>query len=280
MLAVFSMSFEANRGGIRSTPALMASVAPSTSPRSPAWSLSATRSSFALANLTSLHSPSNMRSKKIAAMRALVGVGVMDGTRWAQKLGPHPQGGVALRSPLLARHGVQRREPFRARLAERWRAKETAAAAAAAAATVRLRVGVEEFARRVVGGVEIVVSLRDESLRGRRRVVHFRGEATIPPSRISKPKPADESTTSQSHGAASTAEESTSSSSPATPTKRTRNAAPADPVDKTFLHDLDIEPPPWLFFGNSPPTSSRGYFTSVISSMGRLWWRSCEVCAR
>ena len=205
----------------------------------------------------------------------------MDGNALGASVGPHPQGGVALRSPLLARHGVQRREPFRARLAERWRAKETAAAAAAAAATVRLRVGVEEFARRVVGGVEIVVSLRDESLRGRRRVVHFRGEATIPPSRISNPNPRTGPRRLKPPGR-SRPRKSRRRPLPgdARPLRGAWNAKPADPVDKTFLHDLDIEPPPGCSSGNSPPTSSRGYFTSVISSMGRLWWRSCEVCAR
>ena len=76
------------------------------------------------------------------------------------------------------------------------------------------------------------------SLFGRRRVVHFRGGGDDTPFAHLKPKPADESTTSQATGAASTAEESTSSSSPATPAAGALNAAPADPVDKTFLHDI------------------------------------------
>ena len=79
MLAVFSMSFEATEAssvvrtsleGFERAVHLAAAVG-----------VDAVRDAFvlSLANLTSLHSPSNMRSKNIAAMRALVGVGVREG---------------------------------------------------------------------------------------------------------------------------------------------------------------------------------------------------------
>jgi brefeldin A-inhibited guanine nucleotide-exchange protein len=79
MLAVFSMSFEATEAASVVQTSLMGFRR--AIHLSAAMGMEAVRDAFItpLAKLTSLHSPSNMRSKNISAMRALMAVGVSDG---------------------------------------------------------------------------------------------------------------------------------------------------------------------------------------------------------
>ena len=245
MLAVFSMSFEATEAASVVNTSLdgfcraihLAAVT----------GMESVRDAFILplANLTSLHSPSNMRSKNIAAMRALVGVGVMDGNAlgasWAHILkavsrydrlyslatGYNDASLFERGSPNGGERKKQQPQPQpQPQLFAFASASKNSPVASSAASKSSSASAMSLFGGAGVSSI-------------------FGGGGDDTPFAHLKPKPADESTTSQATGAASTAEESTSSSSPATPTaSAARNAAPADPVDKTFLHDLDIEPPP------------------------------------
>lgn len=79
MLAVFSMSFEATEAAAVVQTSLMGFRR--AIHLTAAMGMESVRDAFItpLAKLTSLHSPSNMRSKNISAMRALMAVGVSDG---------------------------------------------------------------------------------------------------------------------------------------------------------------------------------------------------------
>ena len=281
MLAVFSMSFEANEAASVVNTSLdgfcraihLAAVT----------GMESVRDAFILplANLTSLHSPSNMRSKNIAAMRALVGVGVMDGNAlgasWAHILKAvsrydrlyslatgyndaslfergSPNGGERKKQQpqpqpqpqLFAFASASKNSPVASSLTS----KSSSASAmslfgGAGVSSIfggRRRYPLRASQTQTRGRVHDVSGHRGGVDRGRVDVVLFPGDA----GRLRRR---------------------------GTPRPRIPWIKPSCTISTSSL-------PPWLFFGNSPPTSSRGYFTSVISSMGRLWWRSCEVCAR
>ena len=113
MLAVFSMSFEATEApSVVQTSLLGFQRAIHLTA---AMGMESTRDAFItpLAKLTSLHSPSNMRTKNVAAVRALVEVGVQDGDALGRRVEARVAGGVEVRPPVLTRDGVRRRELVR-----------------------------------------------------------------------------------------------------------------------------------------------------------------------
>ena len=281
MLAVFSMSFEATEAASVVNTSLdgfcraihLAAVT----------GMESVRDAFILplANLTSLHSPSNMRSKNIAAMRALVGVGVMDGTRWARR-GPtssrrcratiastrSPRGynDASLFERGLPNGGERKKQQPQPQPQPQLFAFASASKVSPIASSSAASKSSSTSAMSLFGGASV------SSI--------FGGGGDDNPFAHLKPKPADESAASRAAGAASTAEGATSSSPRDAHADGGGGCRARGPVDKTFLHDLDIEPPPLTILQELSPDELARIFHISDQLTGRRWWRSCEVCAR
>ena len=307
MLAVFSMSFEATEAssvvrtsleGFERAVHLAAAVG-----------VDAVRDAFvlSLANLTSLHSPSNMRSKNIAAMRALWSAwacarGTRSGTRGGTCCEPCRGTTTCTPSP----RGTT------TRACSKWRGRRTEEdpredpSGGRAPLDEERSPRLERFVsvrRPFLRGAGVLVRRLDDAVdaddavrvRNRLRRLRLRRRRRRRPLRAPEKKPASDA---GGGGAAPEKKKEEASSQPAAPPSQQQAAPPsegespaspappasspsASSVDKTSLHDLDVVPPAPRFEG-AEPRRARGRFVPRERQAGRrgVWWRSFGVCAR